>query len=57
MIKRKLVQAFIFITFIISSNFKVNQNQGRKLKVSSSLLKKGIKAAWENKGNFQLNKA
>jgi hypothetical protein len=33
------VQTFIFITFIISSNFKMNQNQLEKVKVSSTLLK------------------
>jgi hypothetical protein len=56
MIKRKLVQAFIFITFTISSNFKVKQNQGRKVKVSSSLLKKSMKAAWKLSVNFSLIK-
>jgi hypothetical protein len=40
MIKQKLVQAFIFITFINSSNFKVNQNQVRKTKSKFKLTKK-----------------
>jgi hypothetical protein len=57
MIKRKLVQAFIFITFIISSNFKVNKNQGRKRKINFNLTKKKNEGFLENISNFQLNKA
>jgi hypothetical protein len=57
MIKRKLVQAFIFITFIISSNFKVNQNQGIKRKSKFKLTKKKNEGCLENISNFQLNKA
>jgi hypothetical protein len=43
MIKRKLVQAFAFITLIVPSNFKVNQNQGRKSKSIFKLNKKNIR--------------
>jgi hypothetical protein len=56
MIKRKLVQAFIFITFIISSNFKVNQNQGRKRKINFNLTKKRMKASWKISVIFSLIK-
>jgi hypothetical protein len=57
MIKRKLVQAFIIITFIILSNFEVNQNQGRKSKSKFKLTKKKYEGCLENISNLQLNKA
>jgi hypothetical protein len=54
MIKRKLVQAFIFITFIISSNFKVNQNQGRKSKSKFKLTKKKYELSLRLLGKTQV---
>ena len=56
MIKRKPVKAFIFITFIISSNFKVNQNQGRKSKSKFKVTKKKYELSLRLLGKTQVKR-